>query len=255
MAVVLFTAVAGAGIAWWWTTSRNVPTGAVAPPPSVSAAPTVAPSVAATAPAASSPAVAEPDPPPAPLDAAGLSGALTTLLGRDAVLRFLQLGDLPRHVAATVDNLARDQAPSAVWPVLPTPGHFTVMEQDGRTVIDPDNELRYAPFVQWIEHLDAVRLAALYRSALPLLQQAYEQLGFPQHRFHDRLVQVMDHLLATPVLRAPLEVRLTEVQGPYPSERPWVRYEFADPAPAAGQAARVPPGAGDARRAALTACR
>jgi len=41
---------------------------------------------------------------------------------------------------------------------------------------------------------------------------------------------VLDLLIATPVHDEPLEVALVEVKGPVPSLRPWVRYEFADPA-------------------------
>ena len=38
---------------------------------------------------------------------------------------------------------------------------------------------------------------------------------------------MIDLLLATPVQDRPLAVHLLEVKGPLPSERPWVRYEFA----------------------------
>src|SRR5690606_41131650 len=48
--------------------------------------------------------------------------------------------------------------------------------------------------------------------------------------FNDRLVQVLDLLIATPVHDEPLAVTLVEVKGPVRSLRPWVRYEFADPA-------------------------
>jgi hypothetical protein len=41
---------------------------------------------------------------------------------------------------------------------------------------------------------------------------------------------VIDLLLATPEPDEPLAVRLIEVKGPIEPERPWVRYEFADPA-------------------------
>ncbi len=41
---------------------------------------------------------------------------------------------------------------------------------------------------------------------------------------------MIDHLLQTPEFEQAPEVRLTEVRGPVKSERPWVRYEFADPA-------------------------
>ena len=41
-------------------------------------------------------------------------------------------------------------------------------------MIDPDNQLRYAPFVIVLESVDPQRLVVLYRNAYPLLLQAYE---------------------------------------------------------------------------------
>ena len=53
----------------------------------------------------------------------------------------------------------------------------------------------------------------------PLFQQAYVELGYPNGYFNDRLVGVIDHLLAAPEPKAP--IALTQ---------PKVMYEFADPA-------------------------
>lgn len=52
----------------------------------------------------------------------------------------------------------------------------------------------------------------------PLFQQAYQDLGNPDGHFNDRLIEVIDHLLATPV-----------ADGPSCWARPKVMYEFADP--------------------------
>jgi hypothetical protein len=43
-------------------------------------------------------------------------------------------------------------------------------------------------------------------------------------------VQVLDHLIDTPVPAGSLAVTLVEVKGSVASLRPWVRYELADPA-------------------------
>jgi hypothetical protein len=64
----------------------------------------------------------------------------------------------------------------------------------------------------------------------PVLQKTYAELGFPNRQFNDRLLQVINHLLATPSAAQVMAVQLIEVKGPIPSLRPWVRYEFADPA-------------------------
>ncbi len=63
----------------------------------------------------------------------------------------------------------------------------------------------------------------------PQLQKTYEELGYPGRYFNDRVVEVIDHLLATPEPPAagPL-MQLTEVKGSVPSTQPWLRYEFAD---------------------------
>jgi len=53
----------------------------------------------------------------------------------------------------------------------------------------------------------------------PLFQQAYRELGYPDGYFNDRLVVVIDHLLATPDVPQPVALR-----------QPNVMYEYADPA-------------------------
>lgn len=178
---------------------------------------------------ASQPAVPppEPEPPAAPLAAADVGAALTELLGRTALV---VTDDFPRRFVATVDNLGRAHAPPLMWPVTPTAGRFAVSEGGGATVIAADNSARYTPFVLLAEGVDAAAAVRLYQRMYPLLQRAYRELGFPGKSFHHRLVEVIDLLLATPSPPSPLPVQLVEVKGSVPSERPWVRYEYADPA-------------------------
>jgi hypothetical protein len=227
-AVVVVAALA----AYFWLEHRSqpMPPVAVAPPAAPTPAPPPVPDTPAiqhpieAAPAASAPASA-----PGAADAS-LADRVTALVGRKAVLTFLQTDDFPRRVVASVDNLSRTHAAPAAWPVNPTPGRFTVREEGGTTVIDPDNALRYAPFIQFVEAIDVPQAVALYLREYPRFQQAYEELGYPGRYFNDRLVEVIDHLLATPQAAPQQAVVLTEVKGPVKPARPWVRYEFTDPA-------------------------
>ncbi|MFT5534360.1 MAG: hypothetical protein ACI802_002606 [Candidatus Paceibacteria bacterium] len=134
-----------------------------------------------------------------------------------------------RHVVATVDNLGRAQAPKAVWPVHPTPGRFTTMPTANGEAISAENSARYSPFVSFVESVDSRKAVAVYVRLYPLFQRAYVELGFPKRYFNDRLVAIIDQLLATPKPTGELEVSLLEVKGPIPSLQPWVRYEFTDP--------------------------
>ncbi|MDB5882861.1 MAG: hypothetical protein JWP43_2739 [Ramlibacter sp.] len=172
----------------------------------------------------------ESSPPAGPPTGQALRRALADLLGGDAALSFLQLDEFPRRLAATIDNLARPHAPRQVWPVDPAPDRFTVDEAGDAPVIAADNASRYTPFVLMVEAIDARRAVNFYLRLYPSLQRAYEELGFPGHYFNDRVMAVIDLLLSTPETEVPLKLRLTEVKGPIASLRPWVRYEFADPA-------------------------
>jgi Protein of unknown function (DUF3014) len=70
-----------------------------------------------------------------------------------------------------------------------------------------------------ISKLDMQQVAAVYVHFYPLFQGAYQDLGYPNGYFNDRLVQVIDNLLATPQPAAPIQL-----------VRPNVMYTFADPA-------------------------
>jgi hypothetical protein len=165
-----------------------------------------------------------------PLAADQITSAITDFLGSKAALTFFQLTDFPRKFVATVDNLGRSHAPPVAWPISSTEGRFTVQTFDGATVISSDNDLRYTPLVLLLEKINAGLAVDLYVRMYPVLQQTYVDLGYPNSQFNDRLLQVINHLLATPIAPQVMAVQLTEVKGPIPSVRPWVRYEFADPA-------------------------
>ncbi|MCL4737890.1 MAG: DUF3014 domain-containing protein [Burkholderiaceae bacterium] len=221
------------------------PTASAPPPPASTPSP-------ATLPVDDTAVQAPPAPPttvaPLAADDASVRQALTGLLGREAVLALLQTDGFAERVVATVDALPRGHAAPRLWPVHPAEGRFTV--DGGR--IAAANEQRYAPFVRMVERLDPAAAAGLYRRLQPQLQAAYENLGYPGRRFDDRLLEVVDHLLATPQPDSPPAVTLTEVKGPIAPERPWVRYEYADPAlesRSAGQ--RILLRLGDAQRRSL----
>ena len=77
---------------------------------------------------------------------------------------------------------------------------------------------RYDALVAQIYYADIDAVYDTYERFYPLFQKAYERLGYPDAYFNDRLIEVIDHLLATP-----------EPEGPIVLARPNVLYEFADP--------------------------
>jgi hypothetical protein len=232
------------GGAWYWWQRQQTPALQVPPPASepvpVAAAP-APPPAPPSAPAIEHPideapvAAAASAPAPLTLDNADtvMRSALIDLLGSKSVTSVLQTDDFARRVVATVDNLGRTHAAPRLWPVAPATGRFTVQGDSENAQIAATNAARYDTFVAFATSVDAKRAAATYRRFYPLFQRAYQELGYPNAYFNDRLVAVIDQMLATPTPTTTPTLRLTEVKGPITpgtADRPWTRYEFTDPA-------------------------
>lgn len=231
--IALLIALAAAGwFGWQWWQQRQVPPPPTAPVASTPSPPDAPPPLAPlpAAPQNQVSVIAEPDKnlPALGESDARVRSALVELLGSKAVGQFLQLDDFIRRGVATIDNLPREHAPVQRWPVRPTDGRFQLQGQGELRTIAPDNAARYTPFVLFAESLDPAKVAGVYARLYPLFQQAYEELGYPGRYFNDRLVAVIDHLLAAPEPAGAVKIRVVEVKGDTPGDRPWVRYEYAD---------------------------
>jgi hypothetical protein len=147
-----------------------------------------------------------------------LRDALTPLLGAASITEYLRPESIIRHLVVTIDNLPRQKVALDKRPVNPVTGTFAADGDELHATLDTRNFKRYEPLVAVIRKLDMQRVGAVYIRFYPLFQQAYQDLGYPNGYFNDRLVKVIDVLLATPQPAAPLEL-----------VRPNVMYTFADP--------------------------
>jgi hypothetical protein len=190
----------------------------VQPPP---APPEAEPAIKNPIPAGDQGSAGKPLPPLAASDA-DLTAELTQLFGGNSVAAFLVRENIIRNVVVTVDNLPRQKLAVERRPVKPTPGQTAVDgDSDAGEVatLGVQNYARYTPFVKVVAATDAKQLAALYFRWYALFQQAYEDQGYPDKYFNDRLVAAIDDLLKAPA-----------VAGPIRLVRPRVFFEFADPA-------------------------
>lgn len=215
--IVIAAAVvlAGAGTAYYFhqRQSQMAAPGAAAAPETV--APPPEPAIENPVPggptAAQTPLPALNDSDPAVKDALGEA------LGDDS-LQYLVPDSIVRHIVVTVDNLPRSKAPAAKRPTVPLAGPFLAEGDEIHATLDPKNYARYTPMVNAVRKLDMRRVADVYLRFYPLFQSAYQDLGYPNGYFNDRLVAAIDSLLAAP-----------EPAGPIELTRPNVLYTFADP--------------------------
>jgi hypothetical protein len=204
-----------------------------AAPAGAESTPPPAPSVTFSQPDPVAPPPAEPEPPPVlhpieplpsdtPLPELGASDepfrlALGEVTGRSRGLMLMLSEELIYHIVATVDTLPRKHLPASIVPVKRAEGPFIVDGKGESIAIGAGNARRYGTYTAVAKALDGDGLVDLYRLYYPLFQRAYQELGYPQAHFNDRLVVAIDDLLAAP--QPPAPVRLTQ---------PRVLYEYAD---------------------------
>jgi len=154
-------------------------------------------------------------------DAASLSATelIAGLIGAPRFESMFVPDELVRRLVATVDNLPREKVAAVLNPTKPPAGAFVTVGGDDKLVLGAANFERYAPWIELVDSLDPDATVALYRRLYPQFQSAYESLGNPDGYFNDRVIEVIDHLLAMP--EPPETIALV---------RPNVLYEFADPA-------------------------
>ena len=143
---------------------------------------------------------------------------LYTLAARQALDSLLNLNRIIRRFVVTVDNLPRRHLLNSKHRSnQAVPGQLLVHQDGNGYFLSEENYARYAAFITLLESINTDQMIALYLHYYPLIQAAYEDLGYPSAYFNDRLIDVIDHLLETP-----------EVGGRISLVRPHVLYKYAD---------------------------
>ena len=161
---------------------------------------------------------------------------LVSLSRHEGMNQWVAVNDLIRKFVGFTNGVSEGRVVRNPVEILAPSGKFLVFQLDDETyAIDPKSYDRYDLFVNIFESLDSEGTAALYRLVLPLLDQAYSELGLPNGSMNDTLFAAIGRLLEVPVIAG--EVRLT---------RPVVMYEYEDEAlerlsPAQKQVVRMGP--------------
>ncbi len=148
---------------------------------------------------------------------ADVSGAMAELTGADPLAVYLVKDQVISRMVATIDSLTSRQVPLPINPVKHPEGGFLTTSDGEKTVLDEENFGRYNAYVSLFQALDNDALLGFYQRYYPLLQQAWEENG-GEGVFDNRLLEVIDHLLATP-----------EIEGDIYLVKPEAVYLFEDP--------------------------
>ena len=131
---------------------------------------------------------------------------------------WLASGDLVRSFVVSVDKIAVGSSPAKeLKPAAPTARFQTV--GTGKTLrIDPAGYDRYNSMANVVDAIDPDGAARAYRRLHPLFQQAFDELGYTNLSFDDRLARALGLLVDVPVQEGDVLLRATSVT-----------FQFADP--------------------------
>lgn len=143
---------------------------------------------------------------------------VVSLTRHEGINGWLAPNELIRKFVAFVDGIANGQVAKDPVRILAPQGPFLV-RQVSETVFELDEASydRYNFFAEVVESLDSRRAAEFYQLVNPMLQEAFEELGYPDLKFNDVVFKAIGRLLETPVING--QIRLV---------RPVVMYEFED---------------------------
>ena len=164
------------------------------------------------------------DVPPLDLPELGMSDAfvrrlVAALSARPELARWLVTDDLIERFVRVIVDLAGSSTPAANVRVMAPPEPFRVQESNGRLTIAPESFTRYNAIAATFASLDTRGTVRLYRQLLPLVEDAYAELGIPNVTFQETLTMAIRNVLAVEIPEGPVQVVEDEAV-----------YIFADPA-------------------------
>lgn len=143
-----------------------------------------------------------------PLDQmdAFLRPLLQALTARPELVRWLATDDLLGQLAMAIDQAAAGATPARDFKVVAPISPFAVSGRGTRRTIDPNSYKRYDSLVMTVTSTDAGRVAQIYQTIRPRLNEAYRRVGNPNGDVDVAMREALDILLETPVIKDPIAV-------------------------------------------------
>ena len=158
----------------------------------------------------------EPEPQPEPLPSLDNSdefvrGTLLDISDRPTHQGWLKSDNLIRRVTAITDGLSRGELLQKFMPLQSPQGKFEAEKHGEAITISSDNYQRYNTVVDNLIAIEPQQLANTIQQLQPLMENAFEEQGYPDRTFKNALLEAIDELLATPSYQQPPELLLESV--------------------------------------------
>jgi hypothetical protein len=161
-----------------------------------------------------------------------LRSLLRELSNRPELANWVATDDLVGQLAMAIDQASTGASPARDFKALKPSGTFSARGSGPTRVIDPAGYKRYDGLVQTVTSIDASKVASIFRTIRPRLNEAYQQHGNAGRNVDAALVAALDILIDTPVVKDPIAVigsgtdwafRDDELEGLLPTQKQLLR--------------------------------
>jgi len=114
--------------------------------------------------------------------------------------------DVINNMVVFIDNFSRGELVSNFSPLIKPIETFTVSKQGELLTIDDESYQRYDAYAQAVSKIDVQTFIDFYTQLMPLIDEAYQGIGYPENTFNQTFEKAIDHLLQAPIIRYKLQV-------------------------------------------------
>ncbi|MCL1078819.1 DUF3014 domain-containing protein [Parashewanella spongiae] len=136
---------------------------------------------------------------------------------RISIDNILKKDNVARQFVVFVDHIARGDVARKASPLVAPEQQFDVLEVSEKTYLNPDSYHRYDIYAGLLEQMSATAIIDTYTKLMPLLEDAFAELGYEDVSFNQRVRKAIREVMNAPVIEQPIE--LTSVS---------VNYKFKD---------------------------
>lgn len=126
--------------------------------------------------------------------------------------------DLIRNFVTFVDNVSRGDLATKFSPIIKPKQKFSIDDIENEMYISQDSYKRYDVYVDIVNSLNLDMAINALTQLMPLLDEAYMELGYEKGAFVTTLSLAIDEMLDAPVIRNPIKL-----------VAPSAMYKYADP--------------------------
>jgi len=125
--------------------------------------------------------------------------------------------EMIRNLVVFIDNVARGELVTRFSPLQKPSEHFNVFTLDNVIYLDTKSYNRYNQYAQLFDTIQVIPSVKEYRRLQSLFDEAYQEIGYPDGKFEDKLLEAIEVINDTPIIGEPIAL-----------VSPSVVYKFAD---------------------------